>query len=128
MSKLTKCTIAFGLLILAATFLWSQSRVNSLQVGGGSTLQRIIQTSVTFDPASVPAVSTSTQTVSSAVTGAVIGDAVTVNPRGLVAAGLAQGECFVSAADTVCCTFVNPTAGAVDAASQTWDILVIRAR
>lgn len=41
-------------------------------------------------------------------------------------AGLAVIQAYVSAADTIQLTVMNTTAGAIDAASQTYDFVVIR--
>lgn len=117
--------------ILTAIFAYGQTvRFGTLAVGGAnaSELSYIRAYSVTFDPASVATITTAVQTITSAATGAAIGDKVIVNPRAVIVAGLGLGECFVSAADTVRCVFINPTAGALDAASGTWDILIIRNR
>lgn len=71
---------------------------------------------VTFDFASVAAASSVDQAVT--VPGAKVGDAVQVTPLGTWPAGLSLPQGRVSAPDTVQCRLTNPTAGAVDPASQ----------
>ena len=58
-----------------------------------------------------------------ALTGAAVGDIVVAAPPVLVA-GLGYSA-FVSAADTVTVRLINNTAGAVDAASQSWTVAVL---
>jgi hypothetical protein len=124
------------LVIIASIFtgvsLRSQAvmTLDRLIVGGegASTLSYIRAYSVTFDAASIAANTTAVQTVTSAATRAAIGDKVIVNPRAVVGAGAGIDECFVSAADTVRCVYANNTAAAVDPASATYDIIVIRNR
>ena len=84
---------------------------------------RIFAVAVTFNPASVATITTAEQTAT--VTGVKVGDIVyPVKPS--VTAGVGIVNARVSATDTVAITFVNPTAGAVDAASETWTFLVFR--
>ncbi len=79
--------------------------------------------SLTVDPASVATITTAEQTFT--LTGVRVGDMVFANkPSNTTGLGIAN--CRVSAADTVAITFVNPTAGSVDAASETWSFLVVR--
>jgi len=78
---------------------------------------------ITIDPASVATITTAEQTFT--VPGVKVGDAVFVNkPSNTVGVGIANAR--ASAADTIGVTFVNPTAGSVDAASETWTVLYIR--
>lgn len=76
----------------------------------------------TVDPASVPANSSATQTVT--VTGAIVGQGVICAP-GNTLSGLGYWA-RVSAANTVTLTFVNPTGSAIDAASSTWQFWLAR--
>lgn len=78
---------------------------------------------VTFDPASVPAQTSPDQDVT--VPGAKVGDVVVCNPPVLVT-NLGVGQCRVKQADTVTVRFINPTAGALDAASGTWQFWLLR--
>ena len=83
----------------------------------------VINADVTYDP---PSVATNAGVVSTAltVTGAEIGDRVNVFPpyttQGVTVFG------FVDAADTVKLSLFNPTAGAIDLASGTWRIQVVK--
>jgi len=79
--------------------------------------------SVVIDPASVATITTAEQTF--AVPGLEVGDIVFVNKPTLTA-GLGIAGARVSAADQLAITFVNPTAGAIDAASQTYLVGVIK--
>ena len=79
--------------------------------------------SVVIDPASVATITTAEQTFT--VPGLEVGDIVFVNKPTLTA-GLGIAGARVSAADQLAITFVNPTAGAIDAASQTYLVGVIK--
>lgn len=78
---------------------------------------------VTFDPASVATITTAEQTVT--VPGAKVGDMVFTNKPSLTA-GLGLAGSRVSAANTVAITFVNPTAGSIDAGSEVYTFTLIR--
>jgi uncharacterized protein YijF (DUF1287 family) len=78
---------------------------------------------VTFNPASVATATTAEQSLT--VTGLAVGDMVFWQ-KPTNTAGVGVVNMRVSAANTLQVTFVNPTAGAVDAASETWTLLVIR--
>lgn len=80
--------------------------------------------SVTIDPASVATITTAEQTFT--VPGLLTTDLVWVNKPSLTA-GLGVAGARVSAANTLAITFVNPTAGAIDAGSEVWRVLWIRA-
>ena len=83
----------------------------------------IINTEVTVNP---PSVAAGAGAVSSAltVTGAAIGDRVNVFPPYSTKGVMVYGD--VSAANTVTLSFLNPTAAAVDLASGTWTIQVVK--
>ena len=78
---------------------------------------------VTIDPASVATITTAEQTFT--VPGLRPTDMVYVSKPAL-SAGLGVAGARVSANDTLAITFVNPTAGAIDAASEVWSVLVLR--
>jgi hypothetical protein len=78
---------------------------------------------VTFNPASVATITTAEQTTT--VVGLKTGDMIYWQ-KPTNTAGVGVVNMRVSAADTLAVTFVNPTAGGVDAASETWRLLVIR--
>jgi hypothetical protein len=86
-------------------------------------VQRMFAVSVTFDPASVATATTAEQTTT--IQGLQVGDFV-IAQKPTNTAGVGVVNCRVSAANTLAITFVNPTAGGVDAASETWRFLVIR--
>jgi hypothetical protein len=86
--------------------------------------RKVAVISVVIDPASVATITTAEQTF--AVPGLEVGDVVFVNKPTLTA-GLGIAGARVSATDTLAITFVNPTAGAIDAVSQTYLVGVIKA-
>lgn len=83
----------------------------------------IYAVSLTVNPASVATITTAEQTFT--LPGIQTGDIVYVNKPSLTT-GLGIANVRVSAANTVAITFVNPTAGSVDAASETYNFLVVR--
>jgi hypothetical protein len=78
----------------------------------------------TFDPANIATITTAESTAT--VPGLRTTDFVFASKPTLTA-GLGIAGMRVSAADTLAVTFVNPTAGGVNAASETWTFLVVRA-
>lgn len=86
-------------------------------------IARIFAVAVTFNPASVATITTAEQTTT--VVGLRPGDFV-LSQKPTNTAGVGVVNCRVSAVDTLAVTFVNPTAGGVDAASETWQFLVFR--
>lgn len=86
-------------------------------------IARIFAISVTFDPAAVATITTAEQ--SATIPGLKVGDFVFwQKPTNTAGVGVVNAR--VSAADTLQLTFVNPTAGSVNAASETWQFLVFR--
>ena len=85
---------------------------------------KMFAVAVTFNPASVATITTAEQTAT--VTGVKVGDIVMCwnKPTNTVGVGVVNAR--VSAADTLAITFVNPTAGGVDAASETWIFVIAR--
>jgi hypothetical protein len=81
-------------------------------------IAKMFAVSVTFDPASVATITTAEQTLT--VTGVQVGDIVIAVNKPTNTAGVGIVNARVSAANTVALTFVNPTAGSVDAASESW--------
>lgn len=79
--------------------------------------------SLTINPASVATITTAEQTFT--MPGVKVGDMAFASKPSLTT-GLGIANVRVSAADTIAITFVNPTAGAIDAASESWSIFVIR--
>lgn len=90
-------------------------------IGGNIRAMGIL--TVTIDPASVATITTAEQTFT--VNGLRVGDVVYVNkPTNTTGVGVVNAR--VSAANTLALTFVNPTAGGVDAASETWTVIWFR--
>jgi hypothetical protein len=86
-------------------------------------IAKIYACQVVFDPAAVATITTAEQTVT--VPGVKVGDfVIAVKPS--ITTGVTIGNVRVSAADTVAIQFVNPTAGSVNPASETWTFLVFR--
>ena len=86
-------------------------------------IRGIFGITVTFNPASVATITTAEQTTT--VIGLKVGDFVYwTKPTNTAGVGVVNMR--VSAADTLAVTFVNPTAGAVDAASESWNLLIFR--
>lgn len=84
---------------------------------------RLFAVAVTFNPAAVATITTAEQTVT--VTGVKVGDFI-IAMKPTLTTGVTIGNVRVSAVDTIAVQFVNPTAGSVDPASETWQFLVIR--
>lgn len=90
----------------------------------GSSGPFVIETvDVTVDYASIPAATAPDQAV--VVPGARVGDGIIIQPLGVWAVNISQpqGRCLV--AGTVQVRVVNPTAGAIDPASQTFRFTLI---
>lgn len=86
-------------------------------------IARIFAMTLVFNPASVATVTTAEQTVT--VNGLLPGDFVILQkPTNTAGFGIVNAR--VSAANTLAVTVVNPTAGSVDAASETYQLLVFR--
>ena len=94
----------------------------SVSVYGGNVRAMGVIT-VTIDPASVDTIVTAEQTFT--VPGLRLGDFV-VASKPTLTAGVGVSGCRVSAADTLAVTFVNPTAGGVNAGSESWLVLWVR--
>lgn len=79
---------------------------------------------IVFDPASVATITTAEQDIT--VPGVKVGDIVVAVNKPSLTAGLGICNARVKAANTISVQFVNPTAGAVDAASETYTIVIAR--
>lgn len=98
--------------------------IDSALIGSaGTAITQIRVYSATIDPASVAAATSAEQTFT--VTGLTTGDKVLVS-KPTATAGLGIVNARVSAADTLALTFMNATAGAIDAASESYTILAFR--
>lgn len=96
---------------------------DSLTVGAGTPITKIAVYTPTINPASVGAATSAEQTFS--VPGLTVADKVVVI-KPTVTAGLGIGNARASATDTLAITFINATAGAIDAASETYTVLAFR--
>lgn len=100
-----------------------QFNPETLTVGGGSLLKKILSQTAVIDFASIAAQSTNTTTAT--VTGAAVGDTVNVNPGATPPAGVIFSA-YVSAANTVTVRAQNITGGAIDPASDTYRLTVFQ--
>lgn len=98
--------------------------LTTLAVGSGGTTVRLFKSGTfTADPGSIPA--TSTGTVDVTISGLSVGDMVILmRPNGLND-GLIYSGCRVQTTDTLRIYLYNPTAGAIDDGSLTWEYLWI---
>lgn len=87
-------------------------------------LLKVFAVSVTWDPAAVATATTAEQNVT--VTGVQVGDIVLAYNKPTNTAGAMPVNARVSAANTVSVSFVNPTAGSVNPASETWTFVIGR--
>lgn len=85
---------------------------------------KVFAVTVTWNPAAVATATTAEQTVT--VTGVQVGDIVLSYNKPTNTAGAMPVNARVSAANTVAVTFVNPTAGSVDPASESWTFVIGR--
>lgn len=98
----------------------------SVAIGSGTAITKIVKGTVTIDPASVAATTVATQTFT--LTGAVVGDSLTLNiPTAGLTAGMLICQSWVSAADTISVTFYNTTGAPIDLASASWFYQLTRA-
>lgn len=95
----------------------------STQVVRGNVL-KLFAVTVTWNPAAVATITTAEQTVT--VPGVKVGDVVVSYNKPTNTAGAMPVNARVSAADTVAVSFVNPTAGSVDPASEAWTFVIGR--
>ncbi len=99
------------------------SSFSALAVGAGASLSKALAGSATLDFPSVGIGLTADLTI--AVTGALANDFVVVAPPAATVAGL-EFFGFVSAANVVTVRAINNTAAAIDPASGTYKVLVLR--
>lgn len=79
---------------------------------------------VVFDPASVATITTAEQDIT--VKGVKVGDVILAFSKPTLTAGLGISNTRVKAADTISVQLVNPTAGAIDAPSETYTLVIAR--
>ena len=85
---------------------------------------RILSASASLDFPSIAA-TTGSATLTITVTGAAVGDRVTLAPPSTLPAGLIPVG-YVSATDTVSITLFNNTAGAIDPVAMGWSVTIIK--
>jgi hypothetical protein len=85
---------------------------------------KMFAVSVTWDPAAVATITTAEQNVT--VPGVQVGDIVMAWNKPSNTTGAMPVNCRVSAANTVSVSFVNPTAGSVNPASEAWIFVIAR--
>lgn len=95
----------------------------SIAVGGGTAITKILTATQTIDFANI--LTTAKEDVTVAVTGAAVGNVVTLGLPAAPAAGLGF-MAYVSAADTVTIRAFNYTGVAVDAASASYRVTVLK--
>ena len=84
----------------------------------------IFMATLVINPASVATITTAEQTFT--FPGVRLDDVVIAVVKPTNTAGVGIVNVRVSAADTIAITFVNPTAGSVDAASETYKLVFMR--
>lgn len=85
---------------------------------------KVFAVQVTFDPAAVATITTAEQDIT--VAGVLAGDIVLAVNKPSLTAGVGICNARVKSADTVSVQFVNPTAGSVNPASETYTIVIGR--
>jgi len=96
--------------------------VQQVSTGSSNNVARLLTSTATLDFPSISAGAVDVLTIT--VTGAAVGDFVTLAPPAALSAGLMFAG-FVSAADTVTVRLHNTTGGAIDPASAVWGALVL---
>lgn len=85
-----------------------------------------IKGQVTYNPASAGAAAVTIDTLT--LPGVLLGDLVFLTPPlGGLSVAITFGACYVSAANTLKVPLINPTAGALDAASVVCEYVIFRA-
>ena len=94
--------------------------VRGMRIGGGSYVRKLQRAAQGLDFGSISAGSSAEQSI--AMPGAVVGDAVIVNPNDGIEAGLVWNA-YVSAVDTVTVRLTNVTSRPIDPASRDWNVI-----
>lgn len=100
------------------------SLTNFLQVGGTDLVKGFRFTSTTIDPPSIAAGAEAAVTFT--ITGAVVGDFVSMNRPAALEVGLVFNGCAITGANTATLYLFNATAAPIDGASLSWLYLWIR--
>jgi hypothetical protein len=85
---------------------------------------RLCISTLSINPASVGANTSAEQSFT--LPGVQIGDVILDTIKPSLTAGLSLGSARVSAANTVAITFVNSTAAPIDAAAETYTLVILR--
>jgi hypothetical protein len=112
------------IIMALTTFSGPVRSTNGFIVGDGSTITKALSGSASLNFGSISAVSQADLTIT--VTGAAVGDEVTMALPAAPAAGIVFNA-FVSAANTVTIRASNITAAPVDPAAATYGVIVIAA-
>lgn len=96
----------------------NQGTFGDLKVGGGPVIKNTATGTISINPASIPAQSRGFEDVT--LTGAAVGDIVTLQPPSGLDAGLVYGGCLVTAADTLRVYIANLTGGAINDGANDW--------
>lgn len=115
--------VAGTLAVTGAVTLSAALAALTLAIGGGSALAKYLTATGVLDFASIAAADSADLTI--AVSGAAVGDTVILGLPAAPAAGLVWCA-FVSATDVVTIRASNITALAVDAASATYRVSVVK--
>lgn len=103
-----------------------QRQLSTIERGAPSGSITRIKGQVTYNPASAGAAAVTIDTLT--LPGVKLGDLVVlVPPLGGLSVAITFGACYVSAVDTLKVPLINPTAGALDAASVVCEYLIFRA-
>lgn len=95
--------------------------VGGLNIGGTSDVLGITAASIAIDPGSIAA--TTRLAVTFTITGAAVGDFLSMTPPSGLNDDLLYVGCDITGADEGTVYIYNPTAGAIDDGSFTWDYL-----
>jgi hypothetical protein len=101
------------------------SATSGVSINAGTPVKRMLTGTATLDWPSIAVMSDSTD-LTITVTGAAVGDSVSLGPPSTLEANLAITYYAVTATNTVTVRLHNPNAvGAIDPASKTWRATVI---
>lgn len=105
------------------TFSGPVASLNGFIGATGVAVEAVLSNSASLNFASIAAAASADLTIT--VTGAAVGDEVTVGLPAAPTAGIIY-QAFVSAANTVTVRATNITAGAIDPAAQTFNVAVLK--
>ena len=101
------------------------SASTSLTVGGGTAITKVIKGTIAIDPSSLTTFQVETLTLT--ITGAVVGDAVVINPASAgFTSGIMLSNPYVSSANAVKVTVLNATGGTLNESTANCTYTLIR--